>query len=734
MTDSVAAAVRSALGGGAESPAEAGSDAPATQYTAVFDPALFVDPRIQPDAPEAMVRAVREHLRRYSNHQSAKNAVARLEDSRWLDAWDVALRAVSGRDVVFCGSELGVFALRALALGARRVVVIEGYPLDTRIATGIVRKNQLLSWHAQHGEQMASASREERETSFERLASSIDIVAQAQTDLSALESPILICPNLDHSLLGTGIVRAIERCRELGLAKDAAVLPARAKVYAMGFQWRYSQAPFQLHPLNRFRWSLYPDTQDLPHEAWMPLTAVVPIGEIEFGRCTETVWERQLPVHTSGTLDGIMYWFDLDLGSSRLSNAPESGLTCVRPAIEYVDSLSARCGDSLSLRIHVNQTRMRFETVQRNAQPRSALLPPWYMPMIHDSGRNAAYEAALSRVARRRRLDAVLDLGCGCGLLSMLAVRAGAREVYGCEVSKAVCEVANAVIDLNGCQGNIKVIHKDCRQVRVPEDLPGRANVALFEMFDCSLIGEGVLHFLAHARENLLAADACYLPRSGRIRAMLIEYRLEAVWGIDVNLLNPYRFAPGFINVDADHLSYRALSEPFDVFTFDFATATAAPAEAATAVPLVADGIAGAVLFWFDLCLEEDVELSNEPRSGRQGHWKQGLQFMPEARVQQGQSVSITAMHDGSSLSFRWTDGAVPREAFLQLPRYDRAAWHDASQLEARTREMLQHCSADRREQEKLADLAMRLAIDPAAHGLDPRVAQRFAELFLRAV
>lgn len=721
--------------GAAASSSAASERGPAEKRRAVpFDPRLFVDPRIPADTPDAMVRAVREHLRRYGNHQSPKNTLARLEDDRWLAAWDPALRAMSGRDVVFWGSELGVFALRASTYGARRIVVLEPNPLERRITAGIVRKNQLLSWHAKYGEQMASASSAEKEASFEALTRTIEVVGEPDTaDLSTLESPVLVLPNLDHSLLGTGAAAAAGRCRERGLAADAQILPARATVHAMGLQWRYAQTPFDLRPMNRFRWSPYPDTQDLPPAAWLPLTDVTQIGEIDFGRCADAVWSTDVQVHTSGTLDAIMYWFELDLGGSILSNTPDSGLRCLRPAIQYADSSHVQAGGSVPVKLHVSKTRLRFEPTPEPTEVRTGMLASWYMPMIHDGHRNAAYEAALNGVAKRKRLDSVIDIGSGCGLLSMLAAKTGAGEVYGCEVSEAVCQAAHDVLDLNGWRGAVKVLQKDCRQVRVPRDLPRRADAAVFEMFDCSLIGEGVLHFLAHAREHLLQPDASLVPMSGHIRAALIEYRLDTLWGFDVNLLNPYRFAPGFINVDADDMAYRQLTEPFDVFAFDFATATPKPAEAILEPAATAAGVAGAVLFWFDLSLQEDVRLSNEPHARAKCHWKQGLQFLPEARVERLQRLPLTASHDGSSLTFRWTQDGLPRESFVQLPRYDPVAWHDVTRLESRTQEMLQRCSADTPEYQRLADLAIRFAIDPAAHGLEPRVAQRFADWFLRA-
>src|SRR5205814_8213393 len=83
---------------GPPQPAEPASGAAARRKPVSFNPHLLIEPGVPPDSSEAMVRAVREHLKRYGNHQSAKNALARIEDPQWLAAWDVALRAANGRD------------------------------------------------------------------------------------------------------------------------------------------------------------------------------------------------------------------------------------------------------------------------------------------------------------------------------------------------------------------------------------------------------------------------------------------------------------------------------------------------------------------------------------------------------------------------------------------------------------------------------------------------------------
>lgn len=50
----------------------------------------------------------------------------------------------------------------------------------------------------------------------------------------------------------------------------------------------------------------------------------------------------------------------------------------------------------------------------------------------------------------------VLDIGQGTGLLSMLAVRAGAEEVYGAELYEPLAQIAREVTALN-CGDRIKV-------------------------------------------------------------------------------------------------------------------------------------------------------------------------------------------------------------------------------------------------------------------------------------
>jgi type II protein arginine methyltransferase len=350
--------------------------------------------------------------------------------------------------------------------------------------------------------------------------------------------------------------------------------------------------------------------------------------------------------------------------------------------------------------------------------------------MLQDAVRNRAYERAIDTAVKALPEAAVFDIGSGCGLLSMMAAASGASLVTGCEVNPHIARVAQKIVLENGLAERVRILNKDCRNAVLGQDLPERANLAVFEMFDCSLIGEGILHFLAHAREHLLAADARYIPMSGCLRAIGIECRLEHLLGFDVNLLNPYRFSSSFLNVDAGQLQWRALTDPFEVFSFDFSKATAQAESKPLRIPVTAEGTIGAILFWFDVQVEEGCVLSNAPTANSTLHWKQGLQWLPEVHVGTGMQLPLVASHDGSSLRFRWESEGLPKEAFSRLPRFDPHWWKEYTELVRQTHDMLGHCMRHPEEYVKLAALAQRFAIDPGAHDLDPAVAQRFAAAF----
>ena len=338
-----------------------------------------------------MVAGLREHLWRYTGQQSSRNTLARLDDAAWLAAWDTALQATRGAAVLFRGSELGVLALRARHHGARHVFSQESFPLDTRITTGVIQKHCLRSWHSLHDGSIVTMTEDERRSSFEEFTKDIDVVTPGGGRLAGRRCDYFVFPDIDHSLLGTGIVKAIAQYRTSGDMTHTRILPAHARVFAMGIAWTYP-TPFRLHPLNELRWNFRPEAFDVPDGGWRALTAPVEVGEIDFEHFVETDWLVHLPLLADGTLDGIVFWFDLDLGASHLSNAPGGTVQCIKPAIQYTDAIEGLTrGQVLPLRVRVGETRLHFHTQPPASRLRSHRLPGWYLPMLVDEARNAAY-------------------------------------------------------------------------------------------------------------------------------------------------------------------------------------------------------------------------------------------------------------------------------------------------------------------------------------------------------
>lgn len=57
---------------------------------------------------------------------------------------------------------------------------------------------------------------------------------------------------------------------------------------------------------------------------------------------------------------------------------------------------------------------------------------------------------------------------------SMCAKKAGAAEVYACELSKTMYELACEVVAANGMDGGIKILHMKSLEMEVPKDIPDR--------------------------------------------------------------------------------------------------------------------------------------------------------------------------------------------------------------------------------------------------------------------
>jgi type II protein arginine methyltransferase len=283
------------------------------------------------------------------------------------------------------------------------------------------------------------------------------------------------------------------------------------------------------------------------------------------------------------------------------------------------------------------------------------MIPRWHFEMLNDEQRNAAFERALKNAITSDTV--VLDIGSGTGLLAMMAARAGAKQTFTCEMVPALAELARETVERNGLADRIVTLGKKSNSLIIGQQMLRKANLLVTETVDCGLLAEGIVPSIAHAKANLLTEDAQIVPCSATVYAMVVESpRLRnlntarTAAGFDVSFINRYAVAHYF-PVRLGAFDYTPLTEPFEVFHFDFANGAIVPDRKIITVRAKRDGVGHCIVFWFNMRLDAETSISNEP--GSTTHWEQALQCLAtEVVVRAGETIVIEAEHDCHIIAF----------------------------------------------------------------------------------
>jgi cyclopropane fatty-acyl-phospholipid synthase-like methyltransferase len=97
----------------------------------------------------------------------------------------------------------------------------------------------------------------------------------------------------------------------------------------------------------------------------------------------------------------------------------------------------------------------------------------------------------------------VLDVGCGTGILSMFAVKAGAKHCYSVDMSNIIDE-AKGIIEDNGLQDQITTIKGKIEEIELPVD---KVDIIISEWMGYALVYESMLESVLFARDKWLRPE-----------------------------------------------------------------------------------------------------------------------------------------------------------------------------------------------------------------------------------
>jgi len=240
----------------------------------------------------------------------------------------------------------------------------------------------------------------------------------------------------------------------------------------------------------------------------------------------------------------------------------------------------------------------------------------------------------------------VLDVGCGTSILSMFAVKAGAKHVIGVDMS-TIIEKAKEIVEVNGMSDKITLLQGKMEEVELP--FP-KVDIIISEWMGYFLLYESMLDTVLYARDKYLASNGLIFPDKATIFMAGIEdgeYKDEKigfwdnVYGFDYSPLKHTALTEPLV----DTVEIKAVvTDPTAVLTLDLYTCTTK--DLAFASPFTLDvrrnDFVHALIAWFDIdftACHKPIRFSTGPHT-KYTHWKQTVFYLREVlTVQQGEQI-----------------------------------------------------------------------------------------------
>merc|ERR1712226_711061 len=257
--------------------------------------------------------------------------------------------------------------------------------------------------------------------------------------------------------------------------------------------------------------------------------------------------------------------------------------------------------------------------------------------MLKDEVRTLTYRNSMYHNKHLFEDKVVLDVGCGTGILSMFAAKAGAKQVYGVDMSGIVVQ-AQKIVSTNGLADKVTIIRGKIEEITLPVE---KVDVIISEWMGYCLFYESMLDSVLYARDKWLAPDGLMFPDRATMYICAIEDRQykddkinwwDDVYGFDMSCIRSVALQEPLVDVvDKNQVvSNSCLLKEIDIQT---CTKDDIPFVAPFSLKIKRNDYAQALVTFFQIEFSKchkRVGFSTAPEAPYT-HWKQTVFYMEDA-------------------------------------------------------------------------------------------------------
>jgi len=275
----------------------------------------------------------------------------------------------------------------------------------------------------------------------------------------------------------------------------------------------------------------------------------------------------------------------------------------------------------------------------------------FHRSLLADTVRTETYRKAIEATVRANNV--VADIGCGSGILSFFAARAGAKRVYAIEEGPVI-ELARTLAKENGLADRIVFINALSLDATIDE----KVDVIVTETMGNTGLDEHIVRAVDDARRRWLREDGVIIPQSIDMIVAPVDLHFDdpSFWSAtryEIDFSRAREYATNMFHpLDISEASF--VAAPAIAAHVDLRHANDGAVHATARVQSMRGATITGIGVWFRAQLTNALALSNQPPNACPS-WKQS--FLPigsAIHVARGDEIAIDVQtFDG--MEWKWS-------------------------------------------------------------------------------